>query len=128
MNRLQRWHIDVPLFYAMLALTGISLLVVYSASAENLTVLAKHVVRLILGFGILFVVAQVRPEDLRRLAPILFLVALLLLIAVLGFGIVSKGARRWLGVGGISFQPSEVMKLALPMMLAWYFEIGRAHV
>ena len=121
MNRLQRWHIDVPLFYAMLALTGISLLVVYSASAENLTVLAKHVVRLILGFGILFVVAQVRPEDLRRLGPILFLVALLLLIAVLGFGIVSKGARRWLGVGGISFQPSEVMKLALPMMLAWYF-------
>lgn len=122
MNRLQRWHIDAPLFYAMLALSGISLLVVYSASAENLTVLAKHVVRLTLGFGILFVVAQIRPEDLRRMAPILFVIALLLLVAVLGFGIVSKGARRWLGFrNGISFQPSEIMKLALPMMLAWYF-------
>jgi rod shape determining protein RodA len=124
MNRLQRWHIDVPLFYALLALAGISLLVVYSASAENLTVLVKHVLRLAMGFGILFFVAQARPEDLRRLAPVLFVVSVLLLLAVLGVGTVSKGARRWLGFGGISFQPSEVMKLALPMMLAWYF----AHV
>jgi rod shape determining protein RodA len=124
MNRLQRWHIDVPLFYALLALAGISLLVVYSASAENLTVLVKHMLRLVMGFGILFFVAQARPEDLRRLAPVLFVVSVLLLLAVLGVGTVSKGARRWLGFGGISFQPSEVMKLALPMMLAWYF----AHV
>jgi rod shape determining protein RodA len=74
-----------------------------------------------MGFGILFLIAQVRPDDLRRLAPILFGLGVLLLIAVLGVGIVSKGARRWLGVGGFSFQPSEVLKLALPMMLAWYF-------
>jgi len=121
MSRLQRWHIDVPLFYALLALAGISLLVVYSASATNLVTLLKHVLRLFMGFGILFLIAQVRPEDLRRLAPILFGLGVLLLIAVLGVGIVSKGARRWLGVGGFSFQPSEIMKLALPMMLAWYF-------
>ena len=121
MKQLQRWHIDIPLFYALLALTGISLLVVYSASAENLTILIKHILRLIMGFGILFVIAQIRPDDLRRLAPILFGLGVLLLIAVLGVGIVSKGARRWLGVGGLSFQPSEIMKLALPLMLAWYF-------
>ena len=121
MKQLQRWHIDIPLFYALLALTGISLLVVYSASAENLTMLIKHILRLIVGFGILFVIAQIRPDDLRRLAPILFGLGVLLLIAVLGIGIVSKGARRWLGVGGLSFQPAEIMKLALPMMLAWYF-------
>ena len=121
MNRLQRWHIDTPLFYALLTLTGISLIVVYSASAENLSVLVKHMLRLTMGFGILFAFAQVRPEDLRRLAPLLFFVAVILLIAVLGFGIVTKGARRWLGVGGVTFQPSEIMKLALPMMLAWYF-------
>ena len=121
MKHLQRWHIDIPLFYALLALTGISLLVVYSASAENLTMLIKHILRLIMGFGILFLIAQIRPDDLRRLAPILFGLGVLLLIAVLGIGIVSKGARRWLGVGGLSFQPSEIMKLALPMMLAWYF-------
>jgi rod shape determining protein RodA len=121
MNRLQHWHIDIPLFYALLALTGISLLVVYSASAEDLTTLIKHILRLIMGFGILFLIAQIRPDDLRRLAPILFGLGVLLLIAVLGVGIVSKGARRWLGVGGLSFQPSEIMKLALPLMLAWYF-------
>ena len=121
MNRLQRWHIDVPLFYALLALAAISLLVVFSASAENLTMLIKHVLRLIMGFGILFLVAQIRPDDLRRLAPLLFGLGVLLLVAVLGVGIVSKGARRWLGVGGLSFQPSEIMKLALPLMLAWYF-------
>jgi rod shape determining protein RodA len=121
MKRLQRWHIDVPLFYALLALTAISLIVVYSASAENFTILVKHVLRLIMGFGILFLIAQIRPEDLRRLAPVLFGLGVILLIAVLGVGTVLKGARRWLGVGGMSFQPAEVMKLALPMMLAWYF-------
>jgi len=121
MKRLQRWHIDIPLFYALLVLTGISLLVVYSASAENLTMLIKHILRLSMGFGILFLFAQIRPDDLRRVAPILFGLGVLLLIAVLGVGIVSKGARRWLGVGGLSFQPSEIMKLALPLMLAWYF-------
>jgi len=121
MKLLQRWHIDVPLFYALLTLAGISLLVVYSASAENLATLFKHFLRLFMGFGILFLIAQVRPDDLRRLAPILFGLGVLLLIAVLGVGIVSKGARRWLGVGGLSFQPSEILKLALPMMLAWYF-------
>lgn len=121
MNRLQHWHIDIPLFYALLALTAISLLVVFSASAENLTMLFKHILRLIMGFGVLFLIAQIRPDDLRRLAPVLFGFGVLLLVAVLGVGIVSKGARRWLGMGGLSFQPAEVMKLALPMMLAWYF-------
>jgi rod shape determining protein RodA len=118
---LQRWHIDIPLLYAMLTLAGISLLVVYSASGASLAIAVKHLVRMVMGFGVLFLVAQIRPEDLRRLAPILFGVALLLLVAVLGVGVVSKGARRWLGVGGLTFQPSEIMKLALPMMLAWYF-------
>ncbi len=118
---LQRWHLDPPLLYALLALAGISLIVVYSASAEDLLVTFKHLVRLVMGFAILFVLAQVRPEDLQRLAPILFGVGVLLLVAVLGVGIVAKGARRWLGFGAFSFQPSEVMKLALPMMLAWYF-------
>jgi len=118
---LQRWHIDVPLFYALLALSAISLLVVFSASGASLGVALRHLIRMAIGFGILFAVAQIRPEDLRRLAPVLFGIALLLLVAVLGFGIVSKGARRWLGIGSMTFQPSEFMKLALPMMLAWYF-------
>lgn len=118
---LQRWHIDIPLFYAMLTLGAISLLVVYSASGAVLAIAVKHLLRMIMGFAVLFLVAQIRPDDLRRLAPVLFGVALLLLVAVLGVGVVSKGARRWLGVGSLTFQPAEIMKLALPMMLAWYF-------
>jgi rod shape determining protein RodA len=121
MQALQRWHIDIPLFYALLALAGISLLMVFSASGENLLITLKHLVRLVMGFGILFLLAQIRPEGLRRLAPVLFVAGLVLLVAVLGIGIVTKGARRWLGAGGFTFQPSEIMKLALPMMLAWYF-------
>ena len=120
-NILQRWHIDLPLLYAMLVLSALSLLVVYSASGAVALVAVKHLVRVIMGFGILFLVAQIRPDDLRRMAPILFAVALVLLVAVLGVGIVSKGARRWLGFRAFTFQPSEIMKLALPMMLAWYF-------
>jgi rod shape determining protein RodA len=120
MKQLQRWHIDPPLFYALLVLAGIGLLVVFSASGESLAMLLKHFVRLALGFGILFLIAQIRPEDLQRLAPVLFGIGIVLLIAVLGVGIVSKGARRWLGMGALTFQPSELMKLALPMMLAWY--------
>ena len=122
MNTLQRWHLDPPLFYALLALTLISLLVVYSASGENFWLTVKHLVRLLMGFGVLFIIAQIRPDNLRRLAPLLFFVGLILLVAVLGFGKVSKGAQRWLSLGGgLTFQPSEIMKLALPMMLAWYF-------
>jgi len=118
---LQRWHVDLPLFYAMLALAGISLLVVFSASGANVLIALKHLLRLIMAFGILILVAQVQPDNLRRLAPILYGVTLVLLVAVLGVGIVSKGARRWLGMGSFTFQPSELMNLALPMMLAWYF-------
>jgi len=121
MHQLQRWHLDPPLFYALLALAGISLLVVFSASGESVAIALKHLARLVMGFGILFLVAQIRPEDLQRLAPVLFGLGVVLLVAVLGFGIVLKGARRWLGVGGFTFQPSEIMKLAMPLMLAWFF-------
>jgi rod shape determining protein RodA len=118
---LQRWHLDPPLFYALAALAGISLITVFSASGADWWVTFKHLLRLIMGFAILFLVAQIRPENLRRLAPVLFVIGLILLVAVLGFGKVSKGARRWLDIGVLIFQPSEIMKLALPMMLAWYF-------
>jgi rod shape determining protein RodA len=118
---LARWHIDRPLFYALLVLSGLSLLVLYSASAENFAVVIRHFLRLLLGFSILFAVAQIRPETLSRWAPFLFAGGMLLLFAVLAVGAISKGARRWLDLGLLSFQPSEIMKLAVPMMLAWFY-------
>jgi rod shape determining protein RodA len=121
---LQRWHLDKSLFSALLLLAGLSLLVLYSASGEDLGVVFRHFLRLLLGFGIMLVVAQIRAETISRWSPWIFAGGTVLLLAVMAFGTVFKGAQRWLTIGGFSFQPSEMMKLAVPMMLAWYF----AHV
>lgn len=119
-----RLHIDKPLFYALLMLAVLSLVILYSASAKDVDTTIGHAVRLLLGFGVLLGVAQVRPELLERIAPWVFGVGLLLLLAVLGAGAISKGAQRWLSLGPMRFQPSEVMKLGVPMMLAWYLANG----
>jgi rod shape determining protein RodA len=121
MKNLERWHIDRPLFYALLIISLISVIVLYSASAKDTMVLARHALRLTLGFGILFVVAQIRPETLAHWTPHLFTLGAVLLVAVLVVGTTAKGAQRWLNLGFATFQPSEIMKLAMPMMLAWHF-------
>ena len=117
---LQRLHLDKTLFYALLTLAIISLFVVYSGSAKDLNATFGHLIRLLLGFTILLAVAQIRPEILERWSPYIFIVGLLLLIAVLAVGDIGKGAQRWLDLGFLRFQPSEIMKLAVPMMLAWF--------
>ena len=121
MKNLERWHIDRPLFYALLIISLISVIVLFSASAKDTMVLARHALRLALGFGILFVVAQIRPETLAHWTPHLFALGAVLLVAVLVVGTTAKGAQRWLNLGFATFQPSEIMKLAMPMMLAWHF-------
>lgn len=117
---LQRLHLDKTLFYALLTLAGISLFVVYSGSAKDVSATVGHLIRLLLGFTILVVVAQIRPEMLERWSPYVFIAGMLLLIAVLVIGDIGKGAQRWLELGFLRFQPSEIMKLAVPMMLAWF--------
>jgi len=115
-----RWHLDRSLLAALLALCAVSLVTLYSASGSDLTITVKHLLRLAAGFGVLLLIAQTRPEALARWSPLVFGVALVLLAAVLGVGSVSKGAQRWLNLGVTRVQPSELMKLVLPMMLAWY--------
>ena len=117
---LQRMHLDRSLFFALLALAGLSLVILYSASARDAGVTFAHFLRLGIGFGVMLAVAQVRPEILERWAPWFFGAALVLLVAVLGVGAISKGAQRWLSLGVVRFQPSELMKVAVPLMLAWY--------
>lgn len=116
----ERWHIDKPLFYALLLLSGLALAVIYSAGGESLGMVARHGMRLLLGFLLMVGIAQVRPQTIARWSPPLFALAFMLLLAVLLAGHVSNGARRWIVAGPVRFQPSELMKLALPMMLAWY--------
>lgn len=116
----ERLHIDKTMFFALAALALVSVLTVYSATGKDVGQTGAHALRLLFGFGVLFAVAQIRPDNLERLSPYIFAVGMVLLVLVLFVGTVGKGAQRWLNLGFVRFQPSEIMKLALPMMLAWY--------
>ncbi len=121
MNKWQRWHIDRPLFLALCLLSVVGMFVLYSAGGENTPLLIRQALRLALGFAVLVAFAQIRPETLQRWSPYIFAFGLALLLAVLAVGSVRLGARRWLNLGLFRFQPSEIMKLGMPMMLAWFF-------
>ena len=114
------FHIDLPLLVGLLLLCGFGLIVLYSASGENLAQVQRQMVRIALALIVMLGVAQVSPGTLRRWSPSLYAVGLLMLVAVLVFGEVGKGAQRWLDLGILRFQPSEMVKLAVPLMIAWY--------
>ena len=115
-----RLHLDLPLLLGLLAVAGIGLVVLYSASGERIDVVWRQLLRLAIGFGVMVAAAQVPPQTLRRWAPWLYAAGTLLLVAVLAVGATGKGAQRWLDLGVVRFQPSELMKLALPMVVAWH--------
>jgi len=116
---LRRLHIDGPLFGALLLVCGFGLFVLYSAVGENNRLLVNQAVRLGVAFVAMIIVAQLPPAFLRRWTPWGYLAGLVLLVLVLTKGDVGQGARRWLDLG-VRFQPSEAMKLAVPMMTAWF--------
>lgn len=115
-----RIHLDAWLLIALLVLMGSGLLVLYSATGSNLQVTLSQGYRFILALLVMFAVAQIPPRYMKRWALPVFIVATLALVAVLFVGTDAKGAQRWLVMGGLRFQPSELMKLALPLMLAAY--------
>jgi rod shape determining protein RodA len=117
---LQRLHLDFPLLLSIIILAIIGVFVLYSASDRNTDLLLRHGLRLLIGFTIMFAIAQLQPNTIRYWSPWLFGLGLLLLLLVLAFGDTGGGAQRWLDFGLFRFQPSEIMKLAVPMMLAWY--------
>ena len=116
---MRRLHIDGPLLVGLLLICGLGLFVLYSAVGESNRLLMNQVVRLGVAFVAMFIVAQLPPDFLRRWTPWGYLAGLALLVLVLTKGDVGQGARRWLDIG-IRFQPSEAMKLAVPMMAAWF--------
>jgi rod shape determining protein RodA len=118
---LERCHLDMPLLLALLIASALGLMILYSAGREDLGLVIRQVLRLGLGFAILLGLAQIPPFYLRTWTPWIYCGGLLLLVSVLLLGEVSRGARRWLDVGLLRFQPSEIMRLAVPMMIAWYF-------
>ncbi len=122
----QRIHLDPPLLLALLLLQGASLFIVYSASGQDWNMMARHMTRMSGALLTMFALAQVSPTTLKRVVIPAYCIGLLMLVGVLLFGVSSKGAQRWLNLGVTRFQPSELMKLAVPMMVAWY--IGRQHL
>lgn len=112
-------HLDPWLSLGLLCLVAFGLLILYSASNESVGIMEKQLVRLGLGFGVMCLFAQIPPQRYYQWTPWVFGVGLLLLVAVLFVGQVQQGARRWFDLKIMNFQPSEIMKLATPMMLAW---------
>ncbi|HFB67243.1 MAG TPA: rod shape-determining protein RodA [Aeromonadales bacterium] len=120
-----RVHLDWPLLLGIMLLVGMGLLVLYSASGENMAMIKRQSLRLAFAASLMIIIAQLPIRQLRGWILPIFLLGVVLLIAVLLFGHVGKGAQRWLDLKLFRFQPSEMMKLAMPLMLAWYFDQRR---
>jgi rod shape determining protein RodA len=117
-SAVMRFHIDVILVVLLLLLSAYGLLVLYSASGQNIEAVYRQGRYLLLAYAIMVVAAQVNLQTYARWAPWLYLAGVATLVAVLLVGDGAKGAQRWLQVGGLRFQPAEIMKLAVPMALA----------
>lgn len=115
------WRVDLPLLLALMAAGTLGLFVLYSASGQSMAVVMGQAVRLGIGFAAMLVIAQVPPDWLRMISPWLFALGVVMLLAVITFGDAAMGAQRWLDLGVIRFQPSEFMKLAVPLTVAAYF-------
>ena len=132
MPRISHWiarrlsHLDPILLVLALLLLGISLAVVASASGQSPARISGHLFNICLALGVMVVMANVPPHLLARVGLPLYAAGVVLLIAVALFGEVRNGSRRWLNLGFMAFQPSELLKLALPLMLAWYFQRNEA--
>ena len=112
---------DGPLAFAVFLLAGAGLLIMYSSGYDHGSRFVDHGRNMLIAGTIMFVVAQIPPQRLMALAVPLYIFGVALLIAVAIFGITKKGARRWLNVG-VVIQPSEILKIAMPLMLAWWFQ------
>ncbi len=115
-------NLDPFLFTCALALTGVGLVTLFSAADQNMARVTSQIGSLAIAIVAMWLVSNVPPQTLARAAVPLYVAAVLMLIGVALFGVVVNGSRRWLNLGVARIQPSELMKIALPMMLAWYFQ------
>jgi rod shape determining protein RodA len=122
-QRIAPWFagFDGPLAFAVFLLACAGMLTMYSSGWDHGTRFEDHARNMLIAAAIMFVVAQIPPQRLMALAVPLYTLGVALLIAVAVFGVTKKGARRWLNVG-VTIQPSEVLKIAMPLMLAWWFQ------
>ncbi len=117
---LEALHLDGPLLLAVLGVCAAGLIVLFSAAGEDLGVSIRQAARIGIGLGVIVAVAQIPPRVLRIASPFLYTIGVLLLVAVAVTGDVAMGAQRWLDLGVVRFQPSELMKIAVPLACAWF--------
>jgi rod shape determining protein RodA len=113
-------NLDGPLLVGLSLLALYGLAILYSASGQSLDTVVRTVMRIILGVAAMLALTHTSPNFLRRITPWLYVIGVVLLLIVEVKGVIGKGAQRWLNLGLFRFQPSEVMKLGVPMMTAWY--------
>jgi rod shape determining protein RodA len=113
-------HLDQPLLIGILLLLGTGLVILYSAGGQDLDLMMRQMVRILIGFSFMILLAQIQIQQLKHWIPWLYLLGISLLILVLIIGYASKGSQRWLDLGIFRFQPSELMKLVVPIMVSWY--------
>lgn len=121
-------HLDGYLLAALLVTMSFGLAVLYSAGGESAARVSAQLTNIAVALTVMWLAAQVAPQHLLRFAPHLYALGLALLVAVALFGEISHGARRWLHIGVTRIQPSELMKIAMPLMLAWYFHRHEARL
>ena len=124
--RLLSTHMDGLLLAVVLALMATGLMVLFSASNGSYTRVANQLINMLVALGVMWVFDNIPPHFLMRLSLPVYLTGLALLLGVAFFGEVVNGARRWLNVGITRIQPSELLKIAVPLMLAWYFHRNEA--
>jgi rod shape determining protein RodA len=118
---LRALRLDGPLTFVLALIVCIGVLVVYSASGQNVKMVEHHLANIAIAVAAFLALAKLTtPQYLRLFAPSAYVIGILLLVVVAVTGHVGKGAQRWLDIGFLRFQPSEIMKLAVPMMCAWY--------
>jgi rod shape determining protein RodA len=115
-------RVDSFLFGVALSIVGVGLITLFSASDQNFARVSSQLWSLALALALMWIVANIPPQTIARAAVPLYAVGIVLLVGVALFGVTVNGSRRWLNLGFGRFQPSELMKIALPLMLAWYFQ------
>jgi rod shape determining protein RodA len=121
-RRLNRVHLDPVLLAALLGIIAFGLVVLFSALGRDISAFDGQVVRIVGALLVMVIAAQLDPGFYLRWTPLLYASGLVMLVMVLMFGVIVKGSQRWLEIPGVArFQPSEIMKIAVPLMVAWYF-------
>lgn len=121
-NNWQRLHLDPYLLGSLFLLIMYGFAILYSATNQSSIMMWKQVMRLSIAFAAMFFIAQLSPLKFKSWAPWIYSAGIGLLVVVLVSGVIGKGAQRWINLGFIRFQPSEFLKIAAPMMVAWYLD------